>query len=288
MGRPKIKTMESAIDLEKVKLPEETAETEKDTEQKVSGESTQKKTKSKAKANTTKDIGKKTKISKRFSELLKLTDKSKTYPIGEAISIVKKTATTKFDSTIEAHINLAIDPAKQEQQIRTTTTLPKGTGKKISVMVFGAKDTKAVKDSGALVGDEDTLTQIEKGKINFEKVVASPDWMPKLAKVAKVLGPKGLMPNPKSGTVSTEPEKVAANLGSGMVEIKTETSPIIHISIGKASFKEADLEENLKSLLVSVKASKPADVKKELIKSVYITSTMGPSLKLDTSKLNLY
>ena len=214
---------------------------------------------------------------------MKLIDKNKTYSIEEAVGLIKKSANTKFDATIEAHINLQIDPSKQEQQIRTMATLPNGNGKKISVLVFGAKDTKAAKDSGAIVGTEETLTEIEKGKINFQKVVASPEWMPKLAKVAKVLGPKGLMPNPKSGTVSSEPEKVAESLNSGMVEIKTETSPIVHVAIGKASFKEKALEENVKSLLESLKAAKPAELKKELVKNVFLTSTMGPSVKVATS-----
>lgn len=282
MGRPKIKTIESAVDLEKVQLPKETELPE--TETNLPEELTPKKAKTLAKKSA--NVAKKNKLSKRYSEISKLTDKSKSYPINEAVNLIKKTATTRFDSTIEAHINLTIDPSKQEQQIRTTTTLPKGTGKKINVIVFGAKDTKILKEIGAQIGEDDTLTQIEKGKINFEKIVASPDWMSKLARVAKVLGPKGLMPNPKSGTVSEEPEKVAVGLSSGLVEIKTETSPIIHITIGKASFQEKDLEENLQSLLSAVKGAKPADFKKEIIKSVYLTSTMGPSVKIDLSQTN--
>ena len=225
----------------------------------------------------------KKKPSKRYTSLLKLIDKSKTYSIEEAVELIKKTANTKFDSSIEAHINLRIDSGKQEQQIRTTITLPKGTGKKIKVLVFGAKDVKAIKDAGALVGDEETLTEIEKGKINFDKVVATPEWMPKLAKVAKILGPKGLMPNPKSGTVSPTPEKVVEGLSGGMIEIKTENSPIVHATIGKAKFSNKDLEENVKSLIESVKSAKPAEVKKELIASVFLTSSMGPSVKLDLS-----
>ncbi len=289
MGRPKIKTIESDFDIEKVKLPEDAVVETESKQPKVGAKearTTQAKAKSKpAKANPPAG-GEKKKPSKRYTELLKLIDKNKLYMIEEAVGLIKKSANTKFDATIEAHINLQIDPSKQEQQIRTTVTLPKGNGKKINILVFGAKDTKAVKDAGATVGTEDSLTEIEKGKITFQKVVASPEWMPKLAKVAKILGPKGLMPNPKSGTVSAEPEKVAASLNSGMVEIKTETSPIVHVTIGKASFKESDLEENVKSLLESVKAAKPADMKKELVKSIFLTSTMGPSVKLDISNLN--
>lgn len=273
MGRPKIKDIDNAIDLDKVKLPEEVVLETKILEPKE-------KVKATSKNNTAKKIERKNEKSKRYLDLSKLVDKSKSYRLKEAVSLIKKTATTKFDATIEVHLNLNVDPSKQEQQIRTTTTLPKSNGKKTTVLVFGTKDPKIVKDTGTIFGDDDTLVEIEKGKINFEKVVASPEWMPKLAKVAKILGPKGLMPNPKSGTVSSEPEKVAAKLNSGMLELKTETSPIIHVSIGKASFKEQDLEENIKSLVESVKAAKPAELKKELISSIYLTSTMGPSVKV--------
>lgn len=283
MGRPKIKNIESDFDLEKVKLPEEGKDLP------VLDEATEELIEKQVKAKTKKakeEKVEKKKPSKRYLGLLKEVDKSKTYSVEEAVELVKKTATTKFDSSVEAHINLRIDSGKQEQQIRTTATLPKGTGKKIKVLVFGAKDLKAIKESGALVGDEDTLAEIEKGKINFDKVVATPEWMPKLAKVAKVLGPKGLMPNPKSGTVSATPEKVVEGLSGGMIEIKTENSPIIHVVIGKASFKNQDLEENVKSLIASVKAAKPDEVKKELISSIYLTSAMGPSVKLDLSTLS--
>lgn len=283
MGRPKIKNIDSAQDLDKVKLPEELKELPVLDETAEAILASDLKEKKKSKKESSAKILKK-KPSKRYSELLKLIDKSKSYSVTEAVEILKKTANTKFDSSIEAHINLQIDSSKQEQQIRTTVTLPHGNGKKLTVLVFGAKDAKTVKASGALVGDENSLEQIEKGKINFDKVVASPDWMPKLAKVAKILGPKGLMPNPKSGTVSPDPEKIAAKLGSGMVEIKTENSPIIHVSIGKVSFKNAAIEENVKGLIESVNNAKPTEVKKELIKNVYLTTTMGPSVKLDLSK----
>lgn len=283
MGRPKIKTIESDFDLEKVKLPEEQTELPElsaATEEKVKKQAKAAKKQSKDK------VEKKNKVSKRFAELIKAIDKSKEYSLEEAVELVKKTANVKFDSSVEAHINLRIDSSKQEQQIRTTTNLPFGSGKKVRILVFGAKDTKEIKELGAEAGDEETLGIIEKGKIDFDKVVASPDWMPKLAKVAKVLGPKGLMPNPKSGTVSPEPEKVVKGLSTGgLIEIKTESSPIIHVVIGKVSAKNKDLEENVKSLLIAVNAAKPSDVKKELVKSVFLSSTMGPSLKLDRSSL---
>ncbi len=287
MGRPKIKNIDSALELDKLPptkepLPVKTAEEEKLEVEVSEDKKSTKKTSTKTPKTQSKN-DRKNKVSARFSTLIKEVDKSKSYPISEAVEIVKKTSTIKFDSSVEAHINVRIDPSKGEQQIRTTSTLPHGNGKKVTVIVFGAKDTKAIKDAGAMVGTEDTLEEIEKGKISFQKVVATPEWMPKLARVAKVLGPKGLMPNPKSGTVSPEPEKVVSSLSSGLVEIKTETSPIIHVSIGKSSFKNKDLEENLSELITTVKAAKPADVKKELIQSVYLTSTMGPSVKVDLS-----
>lgn len=206
MGRPKIKDIDSAIDLEKVELPKDTEETD---ESKLATDESETEGKPKKKAKSTKKVVKgQNKVSKRYTELLKLVDKSKTYSIEEAVELVKKTSKTKFDSTIEAHINLQIDPGKQEHQIRTTANLPKGTGKKVTVLVFGAKDAKAAKETGAIVGNDETLERIEKGKIDFEKVVASPDWMPKLAKVAKILGPKGLMPNPKAGLFHLSPKKL--------------------------------------------------------------------------------
>lgn len=285
MGRPKIKTIDTAIELDKVKLPEEETTELVELDETEEKELKKEVKAAKAKGKSVKEAKetKKNKFSKRHGENLKLIDKSKSYSISEAVELIKKTSNTKFESSIEVHLNLRIDPTKQEQQIRTTTNLPHGTGKKVKVLVFGAKDAKAVKEAGAEIGDEDTLSEIEKGKINFDKVVATPDWMPKLAKVAKVLGPKGLMPNPKSGTVSADPEKVVEGLAGGMIEIKTENSPIIHVAIGKSSAKEAELSENIQSLVENVKAAKPSELKKELIKDVYLTSTMGPSVKLELS-----
>lgn len=278
MGRPKVKTIESDFDIEKVKLPEEgqdLPELSIETEAKVKKQAKVAKKQSKNKTD------KKNKFSKRFEALLKVIDKSKEYSLGEAVELVKKTANVKFDSSVEVHINLRIDPSKQEQQIRTTTNLPFGSGKKVRILVFGAKDAKEIKALGAEVGDEETLERIEKGKLDFDKVVSTPEWMPALAKVAKVLGPKGLMPNPKSGTVNSEPEKIVKGLSSGgLVEIKTESSPTIHVAIGKVSTKSKDIEDNVKSLLEAVNSAKPTEVKKELIKSVFLTSTMGPSVKL--------
>lgn len=303
MGRPKLKTIETAIDLDKVKLPDELSvdrpeELALSLDEKAE-EVLEQKTKERLAVNkkTAKSVkAKKVKTrSKKYLEAQKNLEKDSTYPIVEAIEILKKLSYSKFDGSVEAHLNLRVDSAKQEQQIRTTTSLPHGNGKKLRVLVFGAKNNAALKEIGAFVGTDETIEQIQKSKIEFDnssgtritkleeinKIVASPDWMPKLAKVAKVLGPKGLMPNPKSGTVSTEPEKTAAELSRGLVEIKTENSPIIHLAVGKVSFKTKELEENITSLIEAVKNAKPAEVKKELIKNIYLTTTMSPSVKLD-------
>ncbi|MDP2671103.1 MAG: 50S ribosomal protein L1 [bacterium] len=272
MGRPKVKTIETAIEEGKLKDLEPRLELSEAGEEEVKKEVKQ----------ARKKVGKAKVRSQRYQKLLEGLDKINKYPVEEAISLLKKTSATKFDSTLEAHINLGTDSTKSDQQIRRAINLPHGLGKKISVLVFAdEKDEPEIKKAGAQLGTEKSLDEIAKGKINFDKVVAIPSWMPKLAKVAKVLGPKGLMPNPKTGTVSDDPLTVVEKLSAGMSEIKTEKSPIVHTVFGKASFDEKKLKENLESLIKEIHSSRPANFKKELIKSVYLTSSMGPSLKLD-------
>lgn len=277
MGRPKIKVIETAIEPEKVKDLEPKLELSEEADEEV---------KKQAKA-AKKKVGKEKIRSQRYQKLVSEIDKSNKYSLDEALGLIKKTAKTKFDSTLEIHINLGIDPTKSDQQIRKALNLPHGMGKKIKVLVFA--DDKAAaeaKKAGADIGTEKTLDEIAKGKIDFDKVVATPSWMPKLAPVAKTLGPKGLMPNPKTGTVSENPAEVVEKLSAGMTEIKTEKSPIIHTVFGRASFEDKKLKENLEVLIKEVEASKPTNFKKELIKSVYLTSAMGPSLKLDITSVS--
>jgi len=210
-------------------------------------------------------------------------ESGKVYSLPEAIKLVKETSSAGFDASVEAHINLGLDLGKQEQKIRTTVALPHGTGKVLRVLVFTeGKEAKAALDAGAdAVGDEQMLAKIAaEGKVDFDAIVATPTFMPKLAQVARVLGPKGLMPSPKSGTVSEEPAKVVAELKKGRVELKTEVQPIVHVVIGKVSFSDKALEENLRAILDALGRAKPSGVRGEYIKSVYLKSTMGPSVRV--------
>lgn len=277
MGRPKIKVVETAIEEVKLKDLEPKLELSDEASAEIVKE---------AKA-AKKKVGKAKIRSQRYQKLVSEIDKANKYSLDEALGLLKKTSQIKFDSSLEAHINLGIDPTKSDQQIRKSINLPNGLGKKIKVLVFAdEKFVAEIKKAGAEVGTEKTLDEIAKGKITADKVVATPEWMPRLAKVAKVLGPKGLMPNPKTGTVTETPVKVVEQLSAGMTEIKTEKSPIIHTIFGKASFDEKKLKENLITLIAEINSSRPANFKKELIKSVYLTSSMGPSVKLDLSSLN--
>ena len=220
--------------------------------------------------------------SKRYLAQVALINKDKQFSAKEAIDITKKTATTKFDSAIEAHINLGLVAGKSEHQIRTLITLPHQVGKKMKILVFSSKNTAEIKKLGAEVGTESTLKSIESGKVEADKILADSDWMPRLAKVAKILGPKGLMPNPKSGTVTNDPLKTLKEFSGGKIEIKTEKLPIIHTQIGKSSFSDIQILENYEVLIQAIKAARPEGLKKEYIKSIYLSSSMGPSVKVTT------
>lgn len=218
--------------------------------------------------------------SKRYKAQVALIDKDRDYTAESAIEIIKKTANTKFDASIEAHINLGLTPDKSEHQIRTLITLPHNIGKEMKILVFSSKNAAEIKKLGAQLGTEDTLKSIESGKVNVDKIIADSDWMPRLAKVAKVLGPKGLMPNPKSGTVTDDPVKTLQEFSGGKIEIKTEKLPIIHTQIGKSSFSDIQILENYQALIQAVNTARPEGVKKEYIKSIYLSSSMGPSVKV--------
>ena len=279
MGRPRVKTIDTAIDLEK-------ADKIKDEETKLSQESEERieKQAKAAKKTTVKKDKKLHSRSKRYEDILRQVDKSKEYPLSEAVEIIKKTSNTKFESSVEIHVNLNTDPAKTDQLIRKTINLPHTSGKIIRVLVFGG-NSKELKTLGAEVGTEATIEKINSGKIDVDKIVATSEWMPKLTKSAKVLGPKGLMPNPKSGTVTDKPEQLIKNLQSGMVEVKSEKAGIIHLTVGKVSTTSEKLEENVKVLVSELRKSKPGSLKKELIKSVYLSSSMGPGIRLDLPSL---
>lgn len=208
------------------------------------------------------------------------------YEVNEAIKLLKETSATKFDGTAEVHLNLNIDPTKSEQAIRGTVPLPHGSGKKIKIAAIVSDDqVKAAKDAGAEnAGMEDLIEEFSKGKIKYDVIIATPEAMKKLGKVAKILGQKGIMPNPKSGTVTDNPEKTIKELMAGRVEYRNDKDGIIHTIFGKVSFKEEELENNLNTILKVVRESKPATVKGTFVKSITITSSMGPGIKLDVNE----
>lgn len=226
--------------------------------------------------------------SKRYSEVKQLVDSKKLYSPEEAIDLVKKTAKTKFDGTVEVHVNLGIDVKKGEQQVRSTINLPHSTGKTKKVAAFvNADREKDAKDAGAdLIGGEDLINEIAKtSKFDFDVAVATPDMMPKLAKIAKVLGPKGLMPNPKTDTVSPNVKKMVEELKKGKVAFKNDATANIHQMIGKVSMDNKALLENLLMFMDGVKKAKPASSKGVYLKSVTVNATMGPGIHLDTGRV---
>lgn len=221
--------------------------------------------------------------SKRYAELAAKVDKNKIYPLAEAMQIIKETAKTKFDSSVEVHARLGIDTQKGEQAVRGMAALPYGTGKTKRVAVF-MRNEKIAKDAGAeIVGADDLIKEIKTmEKINFDIALATPDMMKDLAPIAKVLGPKGLMPAPKSGTVVAEAEmaKAVEEIKKGKVNFRNDDSGNIHQIIGKASWEENKLQENFKVFMEALQKARPAAVKGSFILSVYLTSTMGPAVRV--------
>jgi len=228
------------------------------------------------------------KKSKRFTELKGQIDPKQLYTAQEAIELAQKTSTTKFDSSIEVHANLGIDVKKSDQQIRATLTFPHSTGKtkRVAAFVPEAKQKEA-KDAGAdVVGAEDLVDEIVKtGKVDFDIAVATPDMMPKLAKVAKILGPKGIMPNPKTDTVGPNVKKMVEDLKKGKVAYKNDATGNVHQAFGKSSLDTAKLIENFNAFIASLKKNKPPSSKGTYIKSLTVTSSMGPGIKVDPNSL---
>lgn len=229
------------------------------------------------------------KISKRFKKASEGLDPVKSYQLIEAVKMLKERASTKFDETVDIAMNLGIDNKQSDQMVRGVVAMPKGTGKTQRIAVF-AKDKKAeeARAAGAdIVGSDDLAATVEKGEINFDRIIATPDMMAIVGKLGKVLGPRGLMPNPKLGSVTMEVGEAIKAIKGGQVEYKVEKAGIVHAGIGKASFKEEDLIENLSTFIDSVKKSKPSGSKGQFIKKVYISSTMGPSIQIDLNSLSL-
>jgi len=223
------------------------------------------------------------KLSRRQKENLRKTENILCQNLEEAIDVLKDTATAKFVETVELHANLNIDPKYADQQLRTTITLPHGLGKsiKIAVLTNDANFDEANTNGADIVGNDDLITDISKGVINFDVLLATPDIMPKLAKLGRILGPKGLMPSPKSGTVTTTLSKTLSEFKKGKFEYKADKTGIIHVSFGKSDFTKTQLIENLVSLYTSVEKNRPPGVKGKYFKSLHICNTMGPSIHLD-------
>ena len=226
------------------------------------------------------------KLSKRLAGLAsKIEDR--VYEPLEAIALVKDNATAKFDETMEAHARLGIDPKYTDQQLRTTVALPNGTGQsvRIAVVTRGEKVAEAKAAGAELAGDEDLVEVIAKGEMNFDLLIATPDMMPKVAKLGRVLGPRGLMPNPKAGTVTTDLASAIKEFKAGKLEFRADRTGIVHVRFGKASFTAEALLENLKTLQETIDRNKPSGAKGRYWKSLYVTSTMGPSVQVDFSAL---
>ena len=225
---------------------------------------------------------------KKYVEAAKLVDRATAYDPAEAISLVKKTATAKFDETVEAHIRTGCDGRHAEQQIRGAVVLPNGTGKTVKVLVFakGDKVNEAEAAGADYVGGDELIPKIQnEGWLDFGVVVATPDMMGVVGRLGKVLGPKGLMPNPKAGTVTMDVAKAIADIKAGKIEYRLDKSNIIHVPVGKASFTEEQLNENFNALMGAIIKAKPSTLKGQYLKSVTLTSTMGPGVKVNVMKL---
>lgn len=215
-------------------------------------------------------------------------DKNATHSVADAVKIVKDNAKVKFDETVELAINLGVDPRHADQMVRGVCNLPNGTGRSVRVAVF-AKDAKAdeAKAAGAdVVGAEDLMEQIQAGDMPFEKVIATPDMMPLVGRLGKVLGPKGMMPNPKVGTVTMDVAKAVKDSKGGAVEFRVEKAGIIHAGVGKASFAQDKLAENVNAFLTSIQKARPSGAKGTFIKKITLSSTMGPGVKIDGSEIS--
>ncbi|HSX48535.1 MAG TPA: 50S ribosomal protein L1 [Candidatus Nanoarchaeia archaeon] len=223
---------------------------------------------------------------KNYRAAAELVDKNKQYELREAVELAQKTSKVKFDASVELHLNLGVDPRQADQMVRASIVLPAGTGKSLRIAVFApeAKQADAKKAGADIVGEKDLLAKIEKGQIDFDILISTPDLMPQLGKVAKVLGPKGLMPNPKSGTVTADVAKAVSESKAGKIEFRIDKQSIVHQAIGKVSFKTDDLETNAKTLIDAILKAKPSAAKGTYVKAMAITTTMGPGIKLDVTQ----
>ena len=228
-------------------------------------------------------MAKLTKKQKAFAAV----DRDHFYGVDEAVSLVKQNATAKFDETVEVALNLGVDPRHADQMVRGVVNLPRGTGKDVRVAVFakGAKADEAAKAGADKVGAEDLMEEMQAGKLDYDRVIATPDMMGVVGRLGKVLGPKGLMPNPKLGTVTMDVTKAVTDAKSGQVEFRVEKAGIVHAGIGKASFSEADLKENFTAFMDAIIKGKPSGAKGKFVKKLSLSSSMGPGVKIDLTEV---
>lgn len=226
------------------------------------------------------------KISKRMKELHKLVE-DRAYAPSEALELLKKTATAKFAESAEAHIRLGIDPKYTDQQLRTTVALPKGTGQEVRVAVIarGEKVTEASNAGADIAGSEELIDEIQKGRLDFDLLIATPDMMPQVAKVGRILGPKGLMPSPKAGTVTFDLPQAIEEFKAGKLEFRADRTGIVHVLFGKSTFSAEDLLTNLKALQETIDRNRPSGAKGRYWRSIFVSATMGPSIEVDINEL---
>lgn len=228
-------------------------------------------------------------IAKKYKAAIALFDRDMQYTPAEAVEIVKKTASAKFDETVDVAIRLGVDPRKADQAVRGTVALPAGSGKTLRIAVIAAGDAaNEARAAGAdLVGADELAADIEKGNMDFDLMIATPDMMPLVGRLGRVLGPRGLMPNPKSGTVTTDVGRAVSEFKGGKVEYRTDRYGNVHVIVGKASFSPADLERNLRAVLDEVQRAKPAAAKGKYLRKITLSSTMGPGIKIDINRLRV-
>ena len=227
------------------------------------------------------------KISRRLEELQNKVDEDQLYEPLEALKLLKETATAKFPESAEVHIRLGIDPKYTDQQLRTTVTLPKGTGQTVRVAVIakGEKVTEASNAGADLVGSEDLIEEIQKGMMDFDRLIATPDMMPQVAKLGRLLGPRGLMPSPKGGTVTPNVAQAIEEVKAGKLEFRADRTGIVHVMFGKASFPAEDLLVNLKALQETIDRNRPSGAKGRYWRTMYVSATMGPAIGIDINAL---
>ena len=228
-------------------------------------------------------------LSKNRKLVLEKYDRDKDYSLDEAIGLIKDMKFSKFDESVDIALNMGVDPRHADQNIRITTSLPSGTGSEVVILVLarGPKEKEAKEAGADFVGNDDFIEKLKNGWSDIDKIIATPDMMPVLGKLGKVLGPKGLMPNPKSGTVTMDVAKAINELKAGRVELRVEKNGIIHSSFGKISFEKKDLVENVKMIYGSLMKARPASAKGQFIKKVTLSSSMGPGVKVDLSSINI-